>query len=215
MLQDGGALYVSSNNNISINIENSEEIIEALGLTEAQMKKAVKRTVSDLKQRVSGWISEKVMDEYNIKKKDIKEALKIKSRATTVEISGVKVDSLDFVFKGRPLTPIHFKMKPSKPYKHNRKYIVSAEIKKGNRVTLGTRHVFLQNPGNGGERYLPFQRQGDARYPIDVIRTVSIPQMITNDKVREEIQQKVDREALERLRHNADRIFWEDLGVVR
>ena len=64
------------------------------------MKKAVKRTVSDLKQRVPGWISEKVMEEYNIKKKDIREALKIKSRTTTVEISGVKVDSLDFVFKG-------------------------------------------------------------------------------------------------------------------
>jgi nucleoid DNA-binding protein len=204
-----------SNNNISINIENGEEIIEALGVTKAQMKKAVKRTVSDLKQRVPGWISEKVMEEYNIKKKDIKEALKIKNRATTVEISGVKVDSLDFVFKGRPLTPIHFKMKPNKPYKHNRKYTVSAEIKKGNRVTLGTKGVFIQKPGNGGERYLPFQRQGDARYPIDVIRTVSIPQMITNDKVKEEIQQKVDREALERLRHNADRIFWEDLGVVR
>ena len=80
---------------------------------------------------------------------------------------------------------------------------------------MGTKGVFIQKPGNGGERYLPFQRQGDARYPIDVIRTVSIPQMITNDKVKEEIQQKVDREALERLRHNADRIFWEDLGVVR
>ena len=111
-----------SRNNISISIENSEEIIEVLGATEAQMKKAVKRTVSDLKQRVPGWISEKVMEEYNIKKKDIMEALKIKSRATTVEISGVKVDSLDFVFKGRPLTPIHFKMKPGRPYKNNRKY---------------------------------------------------------------------------------------------
>ena len=52
-----------SNNNISINIENGEEIIEALGVTKAQMKKAVKRTVSDLNQRVPGWISEKVMEE--------------------------------------------------------------------------------------------------------------------------------------------------------
>ena len=32
-----------SRNNISISIENNEEIMEALGATEAQMKKAVKR----------------------------------------------------------------------------------------------------------------------------------------------------------------------------
>ena len=208
--EEWSVLYVSRNN-ISISIENNEEIMEALYLTEAQMKKAVKRTVSDLKKRVPGWISEKVMEEYNIKKKDIMEALKIKSRKTTVEISGVKVDSLDFIFEGRPLTPIHFKMKPSKPYKHNRKYTVSAEIKKGSRVTLGTKHTFLQTPANGGERYLLFQRKGEKRYPIDVIRTVSIPQMITNNKVREEIQQKIDCEALERLRHNADQIFWNDV----
>ncbi len=203
------------NNIISVNIENNEEIMRALCLTEAQMKKAVKRTVSDLKQRAPGWISKEVMEEYNIKKKDIKEALKIKSRATTVEISGVKVDSLDFIYKGRLPTLSHFKMKPNRPYKHNRKYIVSAEIKKGNRVQMETKHTFLQNPGNGGERYLPFQRKGDARYPIDVIRTVSTPQMITNDKVRDQIQQRINHEALERLMHNADKIFWEDLGVVR
>ncbi len=200
-----------SNQGVFVDIENSEAIIEALGVTKIQMKKAVKRTVSDLKQRVPAWVSDKVMEEYNIKKKDIKEALKIKSRATTVEISGIKVDSLDFVFKGRPLTPIHFKMKPGKPYKHNRKYIVSAEIKKGNRVTLGTRHVFLQNPNNGGERYLPFQRQGDTRYPIDVIRTISIPQMVSNEKVKEKIQQKIECEALNRLSHNINEVFYNDI----
>ena len=77
---------------------------------------------------------------------------------------------------------------------------------------MGTKHVFLQNPGNGGERYLPFQRKEDTRYPIDVIRTVSIPQMITNEKVRGEIQQKIDHEALKRLKHNAEEIFWKDFS---
>ena len=82
-----------SNNNISINIENGEEIIEALGVTKAQMKKAVKRTVSDLKQRVPGWISEKVMEEYNIKKKDIKEMLtQMKNKMIVIDNADILLD---------------------------------------------------------------------------------------------------------------------------
>ena len=203
--EEWSVLYVSRNN-IFISIENNEEIMEALGATEAQMKKAVKRTVSDLKQRVPGWISEKVMEEYNIKKKDIMETLKSKNRETIVETSGVRIDGLNLVYEGRLLTPIHFDMKPGRPYRHNKKYTVSVEIIKGNRVTLGTNRVFLKSIGinekTNKEKFLPFQRREKAKYPVDVIKTVSVPQMITNSKVKDEIQKKVNKEAMKRLKHN-------------
>ncbi len=71
---------------------------------------------------------------------------------------------------------------------------------------MGTNRVFLKSIGinekTNKEKFLPFQRREKAKYPVDVIKTVSVPQMITNSKVKDEIQKKVNKEAMKRLQHN-------------
>ena len=53
---------------------------------------------------------------------------------------------------------------------------------------------------------LPFQRMTKKRMPIYAIHTTSIPQMIENKKVSEDIHGRIDDLLAERLQHNVDRI---------
>ena len=87
---------------------------------------------------------------------------------------------------------------PPKPYK------IKATIIKGRRSTLptgpnsGGAGAFLAE-GKGGKS-LPFQRTEGGRTPVEVIRTLSVPQMIEG-RARETIQEKIE-EGLEKRLEN-------------
>ena len=87
-------------------------------------------------------------------------------------------------------------VRPPAPYK------VTAEIKKGKRVTL-SRDAFLGT--NKGAGYIPFQRKGKGRTPVESIKTVSVPQMITNPEVAEQIRANIDEGLAKRLEHHLQR----------
>ena len=186
---------------MNVVIENYRELTRDIENINKQSKKAVQRTISDFKSRGPGWVSQEVVKEYNIKKKDINEAKKgVRKGGNKIRIAGTSVDNLSIVYQGRLLTPTHFGMKPTSRPAKNKPYVVSAQIKKGGgRKALGHK-VFLGQAPNGVN--LPFQRRGDARYPIDVIKTVSVPQMVTNEKVAEQIQTRVGQELGKRLDHH-------------
>lgn len=56
--------------------------------------------------------------------------------------------------------------------------------------------------GSGG--YIPFQREGDGHTPIKSIKTVSVPQMITNPQVSEKITEAIDEGLRKRLEHHLE-----------
>lgn len=190
-------------NEMKIIINGYEDVIKEIQGMKAKSEKVVKRTVSDFKSRGPGWISQEVMKEYNIQKKDINETKKaVVKGKSQIRIKGAKLDDLSIVYRGRVLTPTHFSMTPRKRYKKNRPYIVSAQIRKSNgRVALGHK-VFLGKSGNEGSKQIPFQRKGVNRYPIESIKTVSVPQMITNEKVSEGIYKSINEGLKERLEHH-------------
>ena len=124
----------------------------------------------------------------------------------------------------RPLTPVHFKMKPTRiPAKRVQDYRrvpgggigegggdvamvrppapynITAEVYRGKRKTIGST-AFLGSNGGGG--YIPFQREGDGRTPIKSIKTVSVPQMITNPRVSEKTTGAIDEGLRKRLEHH-------------
>ncbi len=216
-----------SQGSISIAVDAAGTLKEKLGKMDAQSQTVVKRTISDFKSRAPAWVSAAVTEEYAIKKAEVKGAMTgVKKGIGKIKVAGVTVDEISLVYSGRLLTPTHFKMKPATPPKKREKdkrlipgqnirsdkavgpvaavsplapYQVTAEIKKGKRVTFPGQ-VFLGT--NKGAGYIPFQRESDERIDIKSIKTVSIPQMITNEKVGEEIQKKIDEGLGKRLEHH-------------
>lgn len=186
---------------------------------------AIKRTVSDFTARAPAWVSKGIRQHYGVDTAAIKEAgPRSKRGATSIRVSGVSVDGATLEYKGRTLTPIHFKMSPkSRPTAQQakqlrvpgqaiatakgspvamvrppKKYTVKATILKGGRASMkpGT---FIA-AGNGGVS-LPFQRTGEGRTPIEAVRTLSVPQMISG-KAKETIEELIGTNLEKRFEHH-------------
>lgn len=186
---------------IELVITNLEEVKAGLKKKEAQVIKAVNATTNDFKSRGHGWISQEVTQAYAIKKKDVTQTKKGAKINGKVSVAGVKLNNVEIEYRGSLLTPVHFKMTPKKrPARKG--YRVSVEIKKGNKVRL-PKDVFLADNSGGTE--IPFQREGTERLPIKSVKTVSVPQMITNKDTADRIQTRINTELEKRLAHNLER----------
>lgn len=191
---------------VNIAISNYTQLMNDIKSMNAKSKKVVSRTIGDYKTRAPGWISQEVVKEYNIKKKDVNAARSIRKGESTIKVAGTKVDNVGIHYKSGLLTPTHFGMRPTvRPQKPG--YMVSAQIKRASgRKPLGHK-VFLAAAGNGGTKHIPFQRKGSDRLPVEVIKTLSIPQMVTNETVATEIHKRINDELGKRLEHNMQQIM--------
>ena len=175
------------------------------------MQKANDRTINDCKSKAPAQITKAVTAVYNIKSSEVAAAGKAaKAGAKTVgeiKVKGVHVNTLQLVYSGRRLTPLHFSMSPKKRTLNKRRYTVKATFFKGQKKTLKGKYdppVFLAPQKQGV--VLPFQRMGDSRKPVYVIHTTSIPQMIENEQVATDIQGRIDELLTTRLQHNIERM---------
>ena len=184
---------------------------------------AIQRTVSDFATRAPAWVSKGIREHYGVDAAAIKDAAKKPSRGkTTIKVSGITVDGVTLNYKGRLLTPTHFGMSPKKTpdaqqkaplripgqaiadgspvamVQPPKKYAVKATIIKGKRTSLPS-GTFIA-AGNGGVM-LPFQRKGEARMPIEAVRTLSVPQMI-DGRARQTIEQIISEKLGERFEHH-------------
>ena len=192
-----------------VTMPNFSKMVGSLKALNKDVDKAISRTISDCKQRGPAQVTKAVTAVYGIKSGDVTEAGKAaKGGAKTVgsiKVKGVAVDSVQLVYKGRLLTPTHFSMSPKKRPEGGKKYKVKASVYKGQKKVLGT-SVFLAPSGAAGTTEIPFKRTTEKRYPIEAVKTVSIPQMITNEKVAADIQARMDELLATRLKHNTERI---------
>lgn len=186
---------------LEITIKNLKKIEDDIKEKEANLVKAVNATTNDFKRRGHGWISQEVTQVYAIKKKDVTKTKKGAKVNGKVSIAGVKLNNIEIEYKGSLLTPVHFKMTPKKR-PARKEYRVSAEIKKGSKARL-PKNVFLADNGRGTE--IPFQREGADRLPIKSVKSVSVPQMITNKDTAGRIQERINTELEKRLAHNIER----------
>lgn len=203
------------------------DLVKRLRKLENGGEVAIKRTVSDFTTRAPAWVSKGIREHYGVDAAAIKDAAKKPKRGkTTIKVAGVTVDGATLEYKGRTLTPVHFKMSPKKaPDAQQKKplripgqaiagdspvamiqppkaYKVKATIIKSKRATLPA-GTFIA-PGNGGA-VLPFQRTGEGRMPIEAVRTLSVPQMI-DGRARETIEQKLSEELGKRFEHHIQQI---------
>lgn len=207
----------------SVSMNGASELVNRLKKLEDGGETAIKRTVSDFNSRAPAWVSKGVRQHYGADTAAIKDAgPKRKKGAPSVKVGGITVDGAALVYEGRTLTPIHFHMGPkSQPtarqnkyrrvpgqaiagagdvamIKPPKKYKVKATIIKGHRVSLppGT---FIAEATGGTP--LPFQRTGKGREPIEVVRTLSVPQMI-DGRARKTIEETIGEQLGKRFEHH-------------
>lgn len=190
-------------------------------------ERVVELTLKDFKSRAPGWVAQEVTKEYNIKKAEIKPG---RGGAGSVRAQGDTIGTASLVYKGRVLTPVHFGMTPKVP-KAGGTYMIKVQIKKGQKKTLGKNKKLTkrqrQNIGrnfrrqgtqnspkspvmllsNGGGGYIPFQRKSQRRNDLEAVRTLSMPQMVSNEKVSEAIHEAINEKLGARLDHHMQRLM--------
>ena len=181
-------------------------------LNEKVLEKAVRRTVSEFKTRGPAQVTKSITAVYGIKSADVTAAGKAAKgnarNAGKTTLHGVTVDKIQLVYSGRLLTPTHFSMTPKKrPTK--KKYAVKAAIFKGQKKALGS-STFLAESGSAGTTEIPFKRTTEKRYPIEAVKTVSIPQMITNKTASVDIASRTNELMRTRLEHHIKRLSAKD-----
>lgn len=141
-----------------------------------------------------------VPKEYAIKAQEVKDSFK----------GGIKRPSkgdltASIISSGHTLSLAHFPHSPQMPSVTKRSYKVKATIKRGSRQTIRTEpKAFIASTGAKSAdkvQYNIFRRLGEERLPITVVRTLSVPQMISNEKVSSEIQKTAQEKFGERLEH--------------
>lgn len=204
----------------------ADEIVKRLRKLENGGKVAIERTVSDFTTRAPAWVSKGIREHYGVDAAAIRDAAtKPKRGKTSIKVSGISVSGATLEYKGRLLTPVHFKMSPKRTPEALQKttirvpgqsiadgspvamvqppksYKVKATIIKGKRTTLPT-GTFIATARNAT---IPFQRSSEKRYPIEAVRTLSVPQMI-DGRARETIEQKIGEELGKRFAHHIEQI---------
>lgn len=212
---------------MSIQIKDYAKLCQSLRAMNKDAEKAISRTLSDFKSRAPAWISQAVTEEYTIKKAEVKGANTGARKAGSIRVEGTVVDNVQLIYRGRALTPTHFKMSPTKPstVRQTGRLIpgegttsesdvvlarplktkpITVEIHKGQKKTLNGKYdapPFLASNGGGG--YIPFQRQSEERGKIVSIKSTSVPEMIENETVAPSIEEKISAGLQSRLEHHA------------
>lgn len=208
-------------------IVNLTEVLTELEKMKKGSETVIKRTVSDISKRAPGWVASEVVQVYGIKKGEITPNSKGK-KAGNISTRGDTIASLQLVYRGRVLTPTHFGMTPKAP--PDRGYTLKASILKGNKATLGKvkkltkkqRAALGKNFTRSGTKssdhspimlmrtggtYIPFQRKSQNRKDLEAIKTVSVPQMVSNEKTEPGISKTLNENIEKRFHHHLSRMM--------
>lgn len=209
---------------IKLELKNADKVVKELKNAAKPLAPVLRSTINDFKSRGAGWAAGEISKHYRIKKKDITEAVVSKKPAGKFIIAGEKVDDIVIIFAGRTLTPVHFAMTPKKEparkkkkqvinvgkHKGQDKYItvskmpksydVSAEIVKGNRKTFKDNNLIFLAPAKKNSTIIPWKVDRDSG-EIEPIKTISIPQMVTSERTKEDIQEAISENLNKRFDH--------------
>ena len=187
-------------------------------------RKVLKAWTSDAIKRAPGWVATEVTKVYGVKKGEI-----TGKKIGSVNVQGGSIEQVKIIYKGRPLTHTHFSMSPKAPKPDRGPYTLKAMVINGERKDLGKvkkltkkqRAAMAKNftrsgtqksdhspimlmRANGGQ-YLPFQRKSTNRRDIDVIKTVSLPQMVSSERTEQGIRTALNNGLQKRLDHHMRR----------
>jgi len=167
------------------------------------------KTINDMQRRAPGKVADAVREVYSIKKSDVmptKQKRDLK-RAGMIRVKGQTVADLTIHYEGRVLTPLHFGVTPKKQPKKGKKYSIKLKVKKEQKTvsypTKEGKFPFVAPARTGSSRIIPWLRDGDG--DITPMRTLSLPQMVDNEKARIVMNQTLGELLHERFNHHMER----------
>lgn len=169
---------------------------------EKEVGEAVYHALSRTLDQVVTHVGRIVPKEYAVKSRDVKESFKGGIKKPTRSNLTASLTS-----KGHLLSFAHFPFTPKtdKRFKKARTVMVTIKKPKGK---IPSKTGFVASTGaKSAEKtqYNVFHRLGKERYPIAPIRTLSIPQMISNEELEAPIQEFATNKLSERLEHEITR----------
>ncbi|PNT91287.1 phage tail protein [Clostridium thermosuccinogenes] len=183
---------------INIDTRQIERLAKELKGFEKEVAEATYHALNRTVDHVFAQVGKIVPKSYAIKKKDVTETLKKnKPSRSSLEASVTST--------GHRLSFAHFPYTPKTP----RRKTVMVQIKKS-KGKIPSKKGFVATTGAKDPDKIPynvFKRLGKGRLPIAPIRTLSVPQMITNEKVGEQVQQSAQAMLEQRLDHEITRIM--------
>lgn len=160
---------------IVVNDDELKRVQEQLGELQRKAPNVIAKSLNRSLSHINTTIRKEVRDEYTVKAQEVKDRLE-SVRASTSRLAA-KVTA-----KGRPLGLEKFRVNP-KTVNPRRKKQLKISVKKGSaKEILG---AFIGNQGN--EKV--FIRDGKPRLPISRLFGPSVPQMIGNDEIVEQINE--------------------------
>ena len=194
---------------MTFTFSNLAELEKELLAIKKKSETVTKRTISDVTKRAPGWISSQIAQEYDISKTDIIKNQKHPRAASTVTVRGETVAGIEIVYKGPLLVPYakRFRLSPISRPATSAPYFIKATIKGGKRKTLRGKGeaIFLAGSHGKDSTSIPFQRMPDGK--VTPFKTLSVPQMVTNDNVQEKIHDVLNANIEKRFNHHLNQLL--------
>ena len=174
--------------NIKIDDKEIKKTLKNLDKFPKQVPKAASAAINRTITFTNKKVSQEVRKIYNVKAGDIKSTIKIK-RATPSNLSG-EINS-----NGKRLTLKRF----SRTNKWKRGKPIKVKVKKTGAKVVNTSPKAFMTSLNGNGQIL--KRKGASQYPVEVLHTLSIPQMISNTEVSDSVMEEARQVLQKRIEH--------------
>lgn len=177
--------------NLYIDTKELKQITIELNKLPKQIPQATASALNRTLDFTATRIKKEVTAEYSIKSKDVNKTLE-KKRASKSNLYAY-VQS-----KGHTLSLARF---PHSPRKYSKRLkAVKVKVKKtgGYKLVNTQPKAFVQTMNNATNIW---KREGQRRLPVKMLRTLSIPQMISNEETLGRIQEAAAKKLQERISH--------------
>ena len=212
------------------------QAVKALRSYHGKVERVMDSLIGEAKKRVPGWVATEVTKVYTIKKDELMPgkvsksvgSIKVKQASDgliEIEYSGRPLTPTHF--KMSPTAP--------KNPGHRSAYTLKYEAIKGRKTVLGKNKKLTKKQGRllaknfrregphsspqspimllytgakeeGAVKYIPFQRTSQRRNDLHPVKRLSLPQMVSSDRVRDTINETVNREFGKRIDHYIKRL---------
>ncbi len=208
---------------IQIELSNMDVLNHQINALTQSSERVLQQTLGDAKERIPGWVATEIARNYGVSKSEV-----ANQKLGSMRIQGSSLRALQFLYRGRMLTHTHFKLTPTAPTGGT--YTLKATIVKGQRSVLGkvkkptkkqrknigknfrrqgtqsSDHspIMLMHTGNqreGGTDFIPFQRVSPNRKDVVARKAISLPQMITSERVTPDLLSSIDEKLGKRFQH--------------
>jgi hypothetical protein len=190
---------------ISIDASSLNKVAAGLKELEKQIPAAAYSAINRTVDFVSNNVGKFVAEEYNVKASEFKAG---KNGIVNTRKTYASKGNLDakITYAGRRLTFTHFALTPKIP---NTGRQVKVKIKKGSgKKDVNTFPTAFIAPTGANStdkvQFNAFKRKGKTRNPIEVLNTLSAPQMISNENVQKNINEMANSQLLKRIEHEIE-----------